>query len=342
MDLDEIKKSIQNFFKEDTLTIVGSGLSLAEGIPGMTKLASKLQKDMPTLLSDTADNTVWGKINNDLLDGIGLEEALHNTQPTPYIEDCIRNITADYIGQAENRVLYEVLKKKRILRFSEYIQHFNIKNNGMTIVTTNYDRLIEYACEQCNIRIDTLFVGKFIAHFNPEQSKYMFCSGISKRQGKPSVNFAPRVTILKPHGCLSWHLVDGEPYSIPQYLEKDCLIITPGTNKYKEGYSNPFDTHRVKANNAIDNAQQYIIIGYGFGDSHLETHLIRQLKNGKPALILTHSLSKKAKRLVKECKYITAVCCENTVDTKVITSSRETVLKDCNLWDIREMLKEVF
>ena len=42
MELDEVKKIIQDFFQENTVTIVGSGLSLAEGIPGMSALATEL------------------------------------------------------------------------------------------------------------------------------------------------------------------------------------------------------------------------------------------------------------------------------------------------------------
>ena len=112
------------------------------------------------------------------------------------------------------------------------------------------------------------------------------------------------VTVLKPHGCLSWHLINGVPYSITNCSVEDSLIITPGLNKYREGYSVPFDIHRAKANEEIDRAQRYIIIGYGFG--------------------------------------ITAFCHVNSDDTRVLTIDGESILSGVNLWDLHEMIKEVF
>jgi hypothetical protein len=150
------------------------------------------------------------------------------------------------------------------------------------------------------------------------------------------------VTILKPHGCLSWHLINGIPYSIPTCSVEDSLIITPGLNKYREGYSVPFDTHRARANEEIDRAQRYIIIGYGFGDDHLETHLMQQLHAGKPTLIFTYSLSAKAETIVRECNGVTAFCRTNSNDTRVLNAIGETVLTGVNLWDLHEMIQEVF
>ena len=137
-------------------------------------------------------------------------------------------------------------------------------------------------------------------------------------------------------------MVDGVPYSIPQAFFENSLIITPGINKYKEGYNVPFDTHRARANTAIDGAQRFIIIGYGFGDDHLETHLVRQLKGGKPALILTHSLSRRTQELINTCKNITAICSKNANDSAVVTQSEEYTFPNINLLDLNEMLKEVF
>lgn len=343
MDLDSIKKTIQDFFQENTLTIVGSGLSVAEGIPGMFALSSELQSKMPSFLHDPLDIQIWNSISSDLSNNIGLEQALHNTKPSAYIEECIRKTTANFIGDAEAKVVLEIVNNRRILRFTNYLQHFNIRNRGLVVVTTNYDRLIEYSCELNNVRIDTLFIGKFLAHFEPEQSKFAFCENIIKKSGgKSTAVFAPKVTILKPHGCLSWHMINGEPYSIPNYPLDDCLIITPGINKYREGYSVPFDTHRMRANLEIDHAQRYIIIGYGFGDDHLETHLVQQLNNGKPALILTHSLSAKAESLVKTCKHITAIVSDNSNGSKIITANEEIIIPNMKLWDLQTMLKEVF
>ena len=47
METNDIKKNIQRFFDQGTVTIVGSGLSCAEGISGMKALSKKLIEDVP-------------------------------------------------------------------------------------------------------------------------------------------------------------------------------------------------------------------------------------------------------------------------------------------------------
>src|SRR5699024_10441453 len=144
-----------------------------------------------------------------------------------------------------------------------------------------------------------------------------------------------------PHGCLSWYLVNNEPVSAPMMREDNCLIITPGANKYREGYNEPFDSQRTKANESIDSAEKFIIVGYGFSDDHLETHLRKQISNGKPTLILTHTLSEKANEIVKSFSNVTAFTYDSS-GTKIFYLKEKTMVVKANLWDIREMVKEVF
>lgn len=341
LQLADVKIIIQDFFQENTVTIIGSGLSVAEGIPGMQSLAMELQAKLPNKISEKTDIENWEAISDRLKSGEGLEEALHNEKPTSIVEEKIRETTAAFIRIAEKKALNCILSGAVRFRLSDYLQRFNIRNNGLTIITTNYDRLVEYSCEMDGIRVDTLFVGKFICQFSPDESKYSFCKNIYKLKGQSRVEYSPKVTVLKPHGCLSWYQIDGSAHSVPHLDKDNCLIITPGINKYREGYNEPFDTHRARANAAIDNALRYIIIGYGFGDDHLETHLLRQLNSNKPALILTHSLSNKAINIVKDCKNVTAIYSRDS-GSVVMTKYDEKFFNDINLWDIREMIKEVF
>ena len=342
VELNELKETIQEFFQENTVTIVGSGLSAAEDLPGMKDLAKYLIAEMPTLIHDQADIDSWSKISTELATGKGLEAVLLKNAPTDRLEATIQDLTARLVGEAEKKIIEEVMQGKRVLRFSEYMEHFNLRNDGLTVITPNYDRLIEYSCEFNKVRVDTLFVGNYYAHFNPSQSKYMFCRGTTRRNSKLTLVYSPRVTLYKPHGSLGWHMINDEPYSIPNSDYEDSLIITPGLNKYRKGYGSPFDIHHSKANDAIDAAERYIIIGYGFNDDHLETHLVRQLRRRKPTLIISRSLYDKPRDLVKQNKSITALCRGNKDGTEVLTSAEQCFFDDINLWDLHEMLKEVF
>jgi hypothetical protein len=75
IDMDNLKKKIQSFFDKGTVTIVGSGLSCAEGISGMKALSEKLIKDVPEKLN-AADVQHWRSIEETLNKGTDLESTL--------------------------------------------------------------------------------------------------------------------------------------------------------------------------------------------------------------------------------------------------------------------------
>lgn len=345
--MDEIKRNLQSFFAENTLTIVGSGLSCAEGIPGMDDLAKELIGKVPNYIKAN-ENIVWQNIVSDLKKEKGLEDTLLKHKPDEELEKIIRIITSEFIKKYEKKVINEVISGKRTLRFSNYISKMYIPNNGLPIITTNYDRLIEFSCEIQGIPVDNMFVGRYFGIVDEEKSRWSFYKSSSKlpKTRNIKLEYHKRVKVYKPHGCLSWYRYNDIPISTLYDLEIENLIITPGLNKFRAGYEQPFDIHREKANKAIDAAGKFIIIGYGFNDPHLETHLIAKIKRGIPTLIITKSLSENAKKIVREFNNVLALTFETKNDNKdegtlYQTKDKQIFIKNKHLWDLGNFIEEV-
>lgn len=59
MEMNDIKKYVQDFFQDRTVTIIGSGLSIAEGLPSMGNLADELKRNMTSLIETAEDEKKW-------------------------------------------------------------------------------------------------------------------------------------------------------------------------------------------------------------------------------------------------------------------------------------------
>ena len=343
MKVDDLYHRLQSHFTDGLVTIIGSGLSVAEGIPGMGGLASHLLKDMTARIPDPLADE-WGRIAALLGAGTDLESALIQNAPSPALEECIVASTADLVGEAEKTIINDVVSGRRTLRLSRLLPHMLKPNTGMPIVTTNYDRLIELAAEMAGLGVDSMFVGHHYGTLNPKESQLSFCRRLEQRRRQVTMGFADRVVLAKPHGSLDWFLSNDEPIRCPVPLSLPRLIITPGFNKYAAGYERPFDTHRERANEAIDKAARFLIVGYGFNDNHLETHLSAQLRRGKPALVLTRTCSDRARALMRECSGMWVVSKPHTEEhsgISIMTQDEEHFVKGPDLWDIGVLVDEV-
>jgi len=345
MDLHSLKARLQEHLSDGLITIVGSGLSCAEGLPGMGELATHLLARVGQGLSD-ADAECWTAASA-LIAAKGLEGALLAAPPTPVVEAAISVATAQLISDRERAVVAEVFSGKRTLRLTRLLAHLVKPPSGMTIVTTNYDRLIEIAVEEAGIGADTMFVGRFAGQLNERESKMSFCRDVvlKPRRTAASLQYRPRALICKPHGSLDWYVRAGSPVfyagDLPDTMR---LIITPGHNKFRNGYESPFDHHRSRANEAIDRASRFLVLGYGFNDDHLETHLSPRIRNGKPTLMLTRSLSTVARQLALTHPNVIALEDSGADDlpgTRVIIERTEFCFPGTGMWDVGSFVTEV-
>jgi len=344
LDLHTLKTELQSFFGDGLVTIIGSGLSCAEGLPGMGELASHILNVVGPHAS-AIDSALWATLAT-AISSDGLEAALLKHPPSDTVEGLIREAVADLIADRERRVIAEVFNGVRVLRLSRLIDKMLKPATGIPIVTTNYDRLNEVAIEEAGLGVDTLFFGQFAGRLDAKESDLSF-RRTEQLVGRARLRhiYLPRAQVFKPHGSLDWYLRNGKPvrYAGDQ-PGATRLIITPGQNKFRNGYNSPFDLHRERANRAIDQASKFLVLGYGFNDDHLETHLTPAIQSGKPTLILTHMLSSKAQQLAAKNANVLAMeqaTQANLAGTRVLHRQTAHFFPGLDIWDVNFFVSEV-
>ena len=95
MDYDALVKFVQGHFTDGLALVIGSGLSAAEGIPGMPALATHLINDSGVLTG--TDAILWKQIKAVLDANEGLEAALLKHQPSDTLEAWIAKSTCQLL-----------------------------------------------------------------------------------------------------------------------------------------------------------------------------------------------------------------------------------------------------
>lgn len=263
--------------------------------------------------------------------------------PTPEVEAAIVNLTARLIASCEAEVIERVLEGKQTLRLTRLFSHLLKPPTGISIVTTNYERLVEIAAEAAGLGVDSGFTGGTFGRLNPKESRMGFCREVTTNKTRVQLRYADRINLSKPHGSLDWYQHNNEPIRCPFTLSLPRLIITPGRNKFRTGYNRPFDSHRERANRDIDRAARFLILGYGFNDDHLETHLSARIRAGAPTLVITHSLSANGEKLLNESPGMTAITADSASKSGSLVRNKDGAVPfaSADIWDLNNFISEV-
>jgi len=331
---------VQSHFTDGLVLVIGSGLSAAEGIPGMVPLAEHLSANSHSLTG--GDAWRWAKITKEIDEGEGLEAALLKNAPSETLEEWIVAETCNCLLPKEREVMIDVLRGDRSLRLTDFLTKIRIPASGLPILTPNYDRLIELACEMAGLHVDTTAIGHYAGAFDPDRSCMASCKRLIKRAKAHVLEHHPRAVVLKPHGSFDWYRTADGPRRCIIDLEVERLIITPGLNKYRAGYSSPFDKHRELANAHINRAARLLIVGYGFNDDHLQTHLVDRIRSGTPTLILGLAASTMSVELSQSAPSCVSVAkIDNGDGITAVTKTGRLDHPGHNLWDLAVLTKEL-
>ena len=289
-----------------------------------------------------SDASQWKKIQALLNASEGLEAALLKQPPSTTLEIWVAQRTCALLIPKELEVMSSVLRGDRTLRLTTFLNNVFKTTNGLPILTPNYDRLIELACEMAGFHVDTTAVGHYAGSFDHSRSCMGSSRGITTRGKLTLIDHFPRAIVLKPHGSFDWYQTGGGARRCSLDLDAERLIITPGLNKYRAGYNSPFDKHRDLANDHINRAARLLVVGYGFNDDHLQTHLLKRIQDGTPTLILNRSVNANVKKLADESPR--CVCLSKLLaapGVAMATNGANFEHQGQDLWDLGVLAKEL-
>jgi hypothetical protein len=304
----------QTFLKKAPLIVWGSGATIPFGLPSMKDLNEELKE----------------KINYFDTKNDNLETELGKEQYQAKMPE-IKQIIWGKVNQADISVLETIISKNTndfkgiktmIGKFTD--AHPQVLN----IITTNYDRVLEYIMSYNDMPFTDGFNGKTLSVFDE-----------SKFKNKEIVN------LVKVHGSLNWFYVDGETRFLPSISKNETpAIITPSKKKYQEAYDSPYRELIQKSDNLIKNANSFLVVGFGFNDEHLTPKIKQKVKKGTPIVLITRSVSESSlDELTNAEKYMLFEESKNN-KTKVIykkdsKSEKKEVELNGNFWELNKFME---
>lgn len=317
------------------------------GIPGMAELAAHLNKAVPDRIIGLPKEVTdcWAVIAAKLEAGDDLETAMTNIASSGDLMSIIAEETADLIEGRESEVIGRILTQPDVEPLGLLLRHIASTNRIADVITPNYDRLIEVCAARAGLRVDTLFYGHTVGRLDKQLSSSELLKPIAPVVvGRASIKltFYDKIRLSKPHGSLDWYFVNGECLRSSVKIQAERRIIVPGNTKYEAGYSMPYDAHRQRATDALDNATALLFIGYGFNDRHLQTHL--KPDAGLPSLVISRTLSVNARAFIAanpNALGLEAETIEGVAGTRTVTSTGEGHIAGIELWKLQELNKRV-
>lgn len=276
----------QKYYQKSPVIILGSGASAAFGLSGMGELSKHLVSTVDTSGLDGEELEAWERFKALLESGTDLESALHEIRLSETLTDAVVGATWNLLNPQDLEVFKSSLLGTNEFPLAKLIKGlFRSVADQIDIVTTNYDRLAEYAAEQAGVH-----------HYTG------FTHGYRRLQTPPRLLRADRVVnILKVHGSLDWFTSPigdviglNQVETIPEGHKPQ--IVTPGIAKYMTTYHEPFRTIIQMADSAIRNSDSYLCVGFGFNDEHIQEKLVEKcIRGGGYITLVTWGLSDTAR-----------------------------------------------
>lgn len=333
---EELAKRAQHFLSERPVVVVGTGGTIPHGLPSMSALADAL---LATVVDDPPG---WDTFAQRLDETKDLEQTLHDVALQPETVEVLVRATWEIVSAKDIEFHEQLLTGTTSFPLSEMFRYLlRTADARIQVVTTNYDRLAEYAANQVEAYASTGVTAGWLQRFAP--------ASVSAER-PPAPGYEGLVDVLKVHGSLDWfrdptETVVGVPLArvIPANMQP--LVVTPGVSKYREVHKDPFRTVMSAADAVLRKATCYVCVGYGFNDEHVQPVLVnRVMRDNIPLLVVTKELTQHTRDafLVEPPKRFLLLE-EAPGGTKIYSPDHPagTVLEGTSVWQLHEFMQMI-
>lgn len=231
----------------------------------------------------TEDNLVNSCYSKYIIENRNFEEYLSSIEGLlnyPYNKESKDNLKK--LIDTTKRVVMKRLKSSNNSEILEefkkfYIQILNLNNDKeevykrINVFTTNYDMLNEIALEEIGVHYYSGFFGLKNRRFNPAFYNFTYSDDMNLKT-KSYIIKNEHINLYKLHGSLSWKLVNNDLIETQDFeSNNNPVIIYPSHSKYNQSNLIAYySTLMREFLNQISNEQSsLIVIGYSFGDEHI-------------------------------------------------------------------------
>lgn len=157
----------------------------------------------------------------------------------------------------------------------------------LTLVTTNYDTLIEDAADSIEYTVMDGFTFTHRPHFDSDMFEWNLVKDIENVKTKEVEYKKNIINLLKLHGSLTWErdkkgIVRKEKGNV-----QEPIMIFPSSNKYMQSYQEPYFELFTKFQELLKRPNTLLITtGFSFADNHISQMIIQAILHNKSFAVL--------------------------------------------------------
>jgi len=286
ISLEALRNEVAQFLQIDNLSfLIGAGCSSnvidgrETGIPGMAAIYDGFFSEKPDF--DIAGEKMNGRFDKNLeklIEALGAVQIANQiveidaqaTEKTKNVRSYLRKSIISGLTSAEVKATYKDFYAKITQR---------TRKTPISIFTTNYDLFNEMALDELGFPYNNGFTGTYRRKFSPASYNYMYVDNMNL-----SRDVWERVSsffnLVKIHGSISWVRKDEQVWErdYESISGDDTVMIYPTPLKDRTTLMTPYsDLFRAMENRLVQKNGVLIVMGYSFGDDHINRIILNAL-----------------------------------------------------------------